>query len=1208
MHAHVYGLHLLQLVLSIASQAHDGQIRMPELNAGDEISLVQVHLGIHHSSAKIHSAASAAHRHERSDRHHKPPDLDHSFPPHGSATFRAVAWVCAAISACLFVASVLYDYWRRKANDSSVEQVMKEESTFAADKGALFGDKSTIGDLLSPVHLQHEPNGGGGLKCPELPTLEEIDTLAESGGVLALVKKLTTEHQNRLAIVDNADNSTLTYGELSAAAENLAQGLEEAGIDEGHIVALFLKPSKTLVIAALGVMHLGAVWLPLDVEAPPARLQQLLEVAGVRLCLGLMGTTKVGRPPLLLLSPDGECAGLNIGPPGYRACPEGVENSSAATLLSSGQEAERAGSQKALPGCSLAAPCPPRSAAVFFTSGSTGAPKGVVYGHEMLLHGVTSMVRLCSMNSASVTVLKSPPHWAVVEYELFPALVTGGTVVCDSRCQKDASVLSQMLAQQGITVLMASGHMLRSLLDGPWSSASSLIEATSNFLRHVVNVGAPLPLDVCDQVQARLQTLQIHNLYGCTESTCTQWTYTPGTLYRMIMKNAPAGMPQQGAEVYVVDHEMQLVDVGQQGEVCLGGAFLSHGYLNDADQTQACFVECPKGGAKMYRTGDIGRWVSDPGQSGSLVLEVIGRVDRQLNLRGVRIAPEEIEAIVMQAPNIKETVVIAAAGSLHAYIEGQGDDLVEQVGQFCEVRLSAQMRPSLIQHVTLPRHANGKIDVQELTIRAQKDAKQVLFESVDSLGVARQSNQSRIVEEDVFGAARSIAMAAIFLWHWYWIWIPGVQNLGNPVPVNIFSTPSVDAFSRNIPFSWLRMWLSGFLGFEWSTQVFIISAAYQHRKQWEEKTAGLIQDLWILALFFILWWPAGTFFQFVLRGLQNTDIDVDMVWTSQIRWFLLCLLWCRCLQYRVLEPFESALLRWSNRYVARAGQAFFVLSWWMLAMAYLGWRPNVCPNMNPRGFAFKAMRRLDVGVLNPRMIEDPNPVTYCTFILHPFQFHCVALYMTAWYYARPLVDWAKTRRWLFGCGPIPLPWGLLFTGQVFFFGYLSMHGFVVYESNLMFAVSCLMSITLLISLVQWRCGRWIVPRILAKSGHYCVGTCCFHVFMICTRYCSPVARIAREAAGCVEKGVFFFSFRNKELLPGPMHMMEILAPYGGFAQFVALAVYPCAFSLLVGEPLQSLCFRALKATQHYMLQVSRVDALRWAQVRKFLMTQPSAGK
>mmetsp|Transcript_68078 Transcript_68078/g.121258 ORF Transcript_68078/g.121258 Transcript_68078/m.121258 type:complete len:1175 (+) Transcript_68078:119-3643(+) len=1038
---------------------------------------------------------------------------------HGPPLVRALALVCMALCVTMFVVVLHYDSkYHRKLSRSA--------ASFAKCCSSHSLRCDSADDVVGA--------------CPNLPELKDLMQLAKIGGIVPLIENSAKVHRGRAALIDNADGSVTTYEDLIATVRALSQQLRNAGVDDGDIIALLFKPSKMLIVAALAVMDAGAIWLPLDADSPTARLRQLLELAGARLGLGFKPWDGIVDPPICSLGPD--CL-LNCGPD--------------LTL-------------SALPAM---ANCPAGSAAVFFTSGSTGTPKGVIYGRETILHGVVSMSWLCSMNSKSVSLLKTPPYWAVIEYEMFPALVTGGTVVCDSHCQTDSSRLSRILMDRRITVLMTSDQVLRLLIQGAWKGNNQdLLPSIPKSLAHVVNVGGPLSLETCADVSALMPHVLVHNIYGCTESACTQWTYMPGIPSGTI-KRAPAGRPQPGSEVYIVDGNLRPVPQGEEGEICFGGAYLSYGYLGDHKLTEARFVQAPRRRERMYRTGDVGRWIADPASTDELVLEVIGRVDRQLNLRGVRVAPEEIEAVLLQAPGAQEAAVVAASNSIVAYVQGKNASLSGAARELCSQKLASSMRPVLIRQVaSLPLLRNGKVDLAALARRAADDLKQDMVEAVDSLGMMQRVTKDQVTEFHTLAAARGLATAANLLWHWYWVF-----PVGEAGPR--WQGPSQQDLDKSIPSTWLQILLSGFLGYEWTTQVFIMASAYTERKTAEQgRTMYPRQELFTILLYLALWWPVANLFSAVQSGLGNTYIKCSLEAFLSFRWYLAVYLLCRLLHRYVLVPLEESFAS-VPEITAHVGRAFFAGSWWLLQLAYGGGNFNLCPGLDPNGYAFKVAEFVWPLTLKPTATQ-----TYCSAFFHPWLFSSLALYVSAWFYGPSLVAWVKETSWLRRLGPLPMPWTASFFALVLLLGHPPVRDYLDTFQDIFYWISCFYSVLLFMALAQWSDGPWLRRTGLAWSGHASLGTYCFHMYFLCNQYCADPAGPDRPLVVC-DRGMLFFSYKNERIIPSPVEMMQMLVPYGGLVQLLVLLAYFFGFTLFVGMPLQFACLKIYSWIEQSILQI-----------------------
>eukprot|EP00930_Biecheleria_cincta_P046374 TRINITY_DN31986_c0_g1_i1.p1 TRINITY_DN31986_c0_g1~~TRINITY_DN31986_c0_g1_i1.p1 ORF type:complete len:1485 (-),score=283.50 TRINITY_DN31986_c0_g1_i1:151-4404(-) len=669
----------------------------------------------------------------------------------------------------------------------------------------------------------------------------QIPEAGTPGGVVALFEKQVRQNPDALALLE-ADSSTMvTYSELSKSVDALALALQGLGVQKGDVVGLLLQPSRSFVVATLAVMKVGAAWLPLDVKSPGSRLQKLLHRANA--CVALTDGGHVD----------------SLG--GFPTCSLSSAGSLAATSV---KALQRDASLQDV-------------AVIFYTSGSSGEPKAVMYGPDTLCHGALTMGKLCQVDASSVFLIKTPTIWAVTEYEVFTPLIYGATAVVSAESQRDIEKLTQSIKDHKVSVLVTSGPVLQLLVDESFPS-----------LRHAVNVGAALPLDVCTAVQAAFgSSVSLHNMYGCTESPCLTWTFTsaPAGPWKKV---APAGIPQPGAEVQVMDDKCNLVSLGTLGEIFIGGPFLSKGYLGDKSHTDERFIVNPHGTGRLYRTGDAGRWVQDA--EGGFVLQVEGRTDRQFNMKGVRVSPEEVEAVLSQVPGVKEIAVVAAGGEsgerMAAAIAGVGPDLAASVQKHGEEHLPSHMRPTVLLLVDkLPRLGNGKIDLVSTAkiaseqVTANDSTQSGEVEVLDSLGKMRQVKRHAALELQVISALRGWASLFILLYHVS----AGFTGGWGGIPMDSSMFLSI---------------ASGFRDSCWAVPMFIMMSAYVDSK--EAPKSKLLENIMsiILSLLCISVLPLMT--TYWLYGDYAFALDGP-------RWYLQYFILCNLLHTRVFLPVREHL-------------------------------------------------------------------------------------------------------------------------------------------------------------------------------------------------------------------------------------------------------------------------------------------------------------
>jgi amino acid adenylation domain-containing protein len=349
---------------------------------------------------------------------------------------------------------------------------------------------------------------------------------------------------------------------------------------------------------------------------------------------------------------------------------------------------------------------------VIYTSGSTGKPKGVVIPHRAVVNFLTSMAREPGLAAddalASVTTLS----FDIAVLELHLPLMLGASVVIATHDETvDGSALASVLERSRATVMQATPVTWRLLLEAGWRPR--------NAFKALVG-GETMPKDLADQLIAC--GVELWNMYGPTEttvwSTCARITDTSNGI--------TIGRPIANTTVRILDARKNLCPIGVHGELCIGGVGLALGYWNRPELTAERFIPDPFGAtpeARLYCTGDRARWRNDG------TLEHLGRLDCQVKLRGFRIEPGEIEAVVTRHPSVRETAVIAHEDSpgdkrLVAYFV-TGDpaiDLADSLRALVRASLPEYMVPaSFVMLKVLPRTPNGKLDRQALPPPAQID-------------------------------------------------------------------------------------------------------------------------------------------------------------------------------------------------------------------------------------------------------------------------------------------------------------------------------------------------------------------------------------------------------------------------------------------------------------------------------------------------------
>ncbi|MDX5572987.1 amino acid adenylation domain-containing protein [Streptomyces sp. ID01-9D] len=470
----------------------------------------------------------------------------------------------------------------------------------------------------------------------------------------------------------------LTYRELNERADRLARRLTGLGVGPEAPVAVCAEPSVSLVVAILGVLKAGAAFVPLDPGYPPARLAGLLTDSGAAVAVvqsdltSLLPDTEVRLVPLDTEGPD---AGAE---PGGRRTSADVPADTVAC--------------------------------VYYTSGSTGSPKGVLVTHRGLLNLASAAAREFGLAPGDRFLQLASIGFSAALEEIFPALLCGATLVLAGyrRALPDVGHFLGVLEEQRITGFEITTAYWHQLMDELHTTGAALPDR----VRFVVVGG--------DRARAehvlawRTTGIPLINVYGPTEATATASYHHTAKERPDPDGLLPIGRAITGARMHLLDPHGQPVGPGEQGEIHVGGDCLARGYLGDPAQTARAFVPDPFGaaGGRLYRTGDLGRALPDG------TVEFLGRRDNQIKIRGVRIEPAEVEAALQRYPGISQALVSASADEpedrhLVAYlIAGEaGPPDEEELRAHLSTVLPSQLVPSVYVVLdAMPLTAHGKVD------------------------------------------------------------------------------------------------------------------------------------------------------------------------------------------------------------------------------------------------------------------------------------------------------------------------------------------------------------------------------------------------------------------------------------------------------------------------------------------------------------------
>ncbi|MCE9575988.1 MAG: amino acid adenylation domain-containing protein [Deltaproteobacteria bacterium] len=468
-------------------------------------------------------------------------------------------------------------------------------------------------------------------------------------------------------IVDGDDGSreAVTYAELDCRAEAFARSLRSEGVGPGSLVGLLVERSVDMIAGYLGVLKVGAGYVPLEPTHPLDRLRFVASDT---------------RMAVLLSSRRVAFAG-ELGVPRV-VCVEDA----AATIPLTRLRGERSATGDDI-------------AYVIYTSGSTGQPKGVVVAHRSVVNLVESMRECPGMTARDRVLAVTTLTFDLAVSEVVLPLTVGATIVLvTGRAVADGHRLVQIMREHDVTVAIATPATWRLLLEAGWRGGDRFTAICG---------GEALPQELAASLLPRVRALW--NAYGPTETTVwsTFWRVEPG---RVLI-----GRPIANTQIHVLDADMKPVPMGGVGEMYIGGDGVTKGYLNRPELTAERYVPDPFcAGATLYRTGDLARYV--PGGD----LECLGRTDSQVKLRGHRIELGEIENALAQHSAIQQAAVILREDRLVAYYVAAGATSHADIRAHLRSTLPEYMVPqSLVRLDAMPLTPNRKIDRKALPVPAR---------------------------------------------------------------------------------------------------------------------------------------------------------------------------------------------------------------------------------------------------------------------------------------------------------------------------------------------------------------------------------------------------------------------------------------------------------------------------------------------------------
>ena len=498
--------------------------------------------------------------------------------------------------------------------------------------------------------------------CLDLPQPQQIQQFFEEH---------VTKKPNTVAVMDKDEQ--LTYGDLDQKANQLANYLRTVGVVPNTPVGLVLERSADMIVSILGVLKAGGAYLPLDPDYPTERLAFMLSDTQAPVVLTqkkLAGSLPEHNAKLVFIDSEWDAIALQDSTaPHFTAEPNNL-------------------------------------AYVIYTSGSMGKPKGVMVSHRNLVHSTSARFQFYKKKVNRFLLLSSFTFDSSV-VGIFWTLCQGGTLVLPAqRTEQDIKKLVATIDMYKISHILTLPSLYTILLEQ--SDAKRLAS-----LNTVIVAGEECRRGLVDLHYTRLPQATLFNEYGPTE--CTVWS----TAYKIPTSIegdcVPIGRPIPNTQNYILDSHHQLAPIGVPGELCIGGAGVTSGYLNRPELTAEKFFEVAIAGesiTRLYRSGDLARYLPD----GNIVF--LGRIDHQIKIRGYRIELKEIEAIIDGHPAVEASVVVAGkreedSQRLFAYIVYKPNLAIDSsaLRRFLQSKLPDYTIPAhFIVIDKMPLNANGKID------------------------------------------------------------------------------------------------------------------------------------------------------------------------------------------------------------------------------------------------------------------------------------------------------------------------------------------------------------------------------------------------------------------------------------------------------------------------------------------------------------------
>lgn len=480
-------------------------------------------------------------------------------------------------------------------------------------------------------------------------------------------------HPEKVALIYS--DQQLTYQELNEKANQLAHYLQEKGVTTDSIIAIACDRSIEMVISIMAVLKAGGAYLPIDISFSKNRFNYILHDSKAMLLLSNVSTI------MKEVDWKGEFVMLTDE--------ESFSNYKSTDLTSISN--------------------PSDLAYIIYTSGSTGEPKGTMIEHASVVNILYAMQERYPLVEEDAYLFKTAYSFDVSVTELFGWFFgSGKLVILENGDEKDPKRMLQTIQQHGVTHINFVPSMLYVFLNV--LSVKEILAIGK--VKYMLVAGESVKPEMIRSFVALKTDIRLENIYGPTESTIYATSYPLTELGEKSI--IPIGKPLPNIKAYILNKDGQLQPIGLPGELCLAGAGLARGYLNQTELTNEKFLVYPSLEQRIYRTGDIAKWLPDGN------IQFLGRKDHQVKVRGYRIEPGEIESRFIKHEAIKEVAIVPwdkeiNGISLAMYYVADLELDIQELRQYATEELPTYMIPTTFIHLDhFPLNINGKLDHKKL--------------------------------------------------------------------------------------------------------------------------------------------------------------------------------------------------------------------------------------------------------------------------------------------------------------------------------------------------------------------------------------------------------------------------------------------------------------------------------------------------------------